>query len=1207
MSDHSEFEHCNSLEEWESALKEWLRKISLLGEIPLNDSDINNLEKLLSAKIKKEELLESIDKLTEQFPTCLATYLTFCGITKYISGDFWTGVSEGLGIPKNNQLNSDLGEWFVSFLKSHNLTTFEIPKSLKYVTPILAHAGIPNSCLQDFFMNVIVSSIDNGYDIEDIIENLKDGSVSSTNKPVWRYLAYGGKPARDFLDRCLEMGRQLLETDEKVEHTVLDLPERVVNAFIEWLGGSEHKADNLQDKFLRPQLQCLLPYKFSSPYIVLPPQKINVKDSKKPEIVWKIGGEHVIEPRLYFNKSYIETEKLEIPIDYHEKGISVELFENNSLRKKWLIPSSKFFVFNPDTGQHIEHWSPEEKDKQYYLYCETALILSDESLILGETGMKVIEKLPPLDLGWQLFQAKIIEIDIKECKKITFTSEDKKEYAIFCVPPEVKPELSGGSLVYKATDAEGTVSYYSCKGGIPSLTIPRIKDNSDDELLLWRVSIRSIGESTLEQNISYLLSQLINNDLIKKENFTIPLADSRLLGETPCGEFFITIRGPLGNYEKFRIRILPFLQIEEQEKIIIPDPENGHQPHSVLIRTDHSINIEAQEEYISVEEITSASSSAPIQEKVFKVTIPSDKSLAYLNICTFLSNDKMSLLPLYLRLHRLWWRFQNEPKVSSIEWRDKCIDITSQELQGSSESRFFIRSGQQWDNYPLKLSLVHPTGQELHTSDLPLKDGDGSIYLSVFSDTIYQSGSAKYQVKLNIVSTDDKISLQVVSITTAVEIEDFKIIEFANSNDNTHIAISWKEKRAVKNKFLRIWNLWRPWEKPVIEIGAPDNSNDLNFNTKKLIPGNYLFQFVVKDEWSQTRSLFYEPNINIFDNKTIPVEQEQWPDYIEKLPGTILGSMERFFAFYCGNQTGYKTKNINNYSINKQEVELLLKGLLWCMEKDPDCSTAYQLWDAASLHLASPIHPLLLDAIISHYRHSRNKTELQKLLVILGAPQISGSLLELAKELYADLIEIWPLLEATAQPETLLSAQSSKSTTVFNNNEVEFFSGLIETFYDKLSAPLIAEIEHRRFSLEKGTKVKVLEGDDWENGIFKEINREEYEVPLLLVVKNKKNKARNSGPLTIGINLNEISKRVRLSKDTPLNFHSESPDFIIGMIALTQRLLASTPWLRQLEDSEKWRLFGVKAFQLDSEKYLHDLILFNKLLISEGSKEEKNE
>ncbi|MCK4339861.1 MAG: hypothetical protein KAW87_07750, partial [Candidatus Cloacimonetes bacterium] len=83
----------------------------------------------------------------------MACFLVWKGIFNYRDGDYWSAV-KAIGLPYPNW-QVKWGEIFIDFLESNGLPSFDIKDAHRYVTPILIHGMIPNSCLDEYFEKIL--------------------------------------------------------------------------------------------------------------------------------------------------------------------------------------------------------------------------------------------------------------------------------------------------------------------------------------------------------------------------------------------------------------------------------------------------------------------------------------------------------------------------------------------------------------------------------------------------------------------------------------------------------------------------------------------------------------------------------------------------------------------------------------------------------------------------------------------------------------------------------------------------------------------------------------------------------------------------------------------------------------------------------------------------------------------------------------------
>jgi len=151
-------ENCPDLQQCENRLSREVQKVHLLGDIALSNEDLDHLGTLIRQTISPD-ILRGTRFLKRKAPTCLACFLVWMGIVGYRDGDYWSAVRESTGLVEDPNWERKWGQIFLDLLKINDLPRFEIEGGLTYVTPILAHGGIPNSCLDEFFKKVLLPMI----------------------------------------------------------------------------------------------------------------------------------------------------------------------------------------------------------------------------------------------------------------------------------------------------------------------------------------------------------------------------------------------------------------------------------------------------------------------------------------------------------------------------------------------------------------------------------------------------------------------------------------------------------------------------------------------------------------------------------------------------------------------------------------------------------------------------------------------------------------------------------------------------------------------------------------------------------------------------------------------------------------------------------------------------------------------------------------
>ena len=240
------------------ATEETARSIQLAGkrllcEIPFERNDIE--------KLRQDLLLKGIQAW--DYPTLAAMMTVGIGIYHYNHGDFWSEFPD-LSSPADK---SNWGRKFEDFITQHDsLETFRSIKDEgghRYVGAILAHGGIPQTCLPDFF-NLITSFGDREQSGQDLLESIKGRRVQA-DKPVQRFLKYGGEVAEDFVSRFLALWQCYERGDMRA---TCSLPDRVVKEFSAWWTEHKPKKRSNSKRMPRPEL-CIEPAGLGV-YLLLP-------------------------------------------------------------------------------------------------------------------------------------------------------------------------------------------------------------------------------------------------------------------------------------------------------------------------------------------------------------------------------------------------------------------------------------------------------------------------------------------------------------------------------------------------------------------------------------------------------------------------------------------------------------------------------------------------------------------------------------------------------------------------------------------------------------------------------------------------------------------------------------------------------------------------------------------------------------------------
>jgi hypothetical protein len=295
----------------------------LLCEIPFGKEDVEQLRKFL---------LPKGIQAWKTHPTLTAILTVGIGVYHYDHGEFWNNFPGLDSLAERNKW----GHEFEAFLENKNsLETFRAIKdegSHRYVGPILAHGGIPQTCLPDFF-SLITRYGDREQSGQELIEIIK-GKTVHVDRPVQRFIKYGGEVAEDFVSRFLALWQCYERGDMGAK---CKLPDRVVDAFSAWW--PEHKPKMRNDSRRIPKPELRLEPSGLGVFLYLPRCDNHSDIDEKTR--WSALG-----------KEWAVTRTHEVPLEKPEPAWMIS-WGCHTHTLEGLTDESPFLFFDPNTGKAI--------------------------------------------------------------------------------------------------------------------------------------------------------------------------------------------------------------------------------------------------------------------------------------------------------------------------------------------------------------------------------------------------------------------------------------------------------------------------------------------------------------------------------------------------------------------------------------------------------------------------------------------------------------------------------------------------------------------------------------------------------------------------------------------------------------------------------------------------------------------------------------
>lgn len=262
-----------SLSESESALRECLRSVRLVGELDLSPG--NRIYQMARIVVEEATRFGDYSRLN-RYPAATVVFLVAEGARRYDAGRFWPNIDVLATTSAPDQ--AVIGQAFLSAISRLGLDNFEgageSERWLRYVTPILIHGGIPAGCAHEVAALVLDCVQDGFHDAVELIEGVLRSPTRRAQiaKPLRRFFDYGGEFAIDLVQRMLTVVEDATEFGADAAGLVSEiaddagLPRYLVQALID---RDPPSPPSRQSRPPRPYVR-IDRYSSDGPYLVIP-------------------------------------------------------------------------------------------------------------------------------------------------------------------------------------------------------------------------------------------------------------------------------------------------------------------------------------------------------------------------------------------------------------------------------------------------------------------------------------------------------------------------------------------------------------------------------------------------------------------------------------------------------------------------------------------------------------------------------------------------------------------------------------------------------------------------------------------------------------------------------------------------------------------------------------------------------------------------
>ncbi len=820
--------------EFELDMEQRLQGKTLLGEVVFDEERCDWVASALKKTVQHSGSAGLLEAQRE-FPLTVALWLVNEAFFNFTSGKYWPPVLGKIGITEVGNTSVRLGQAFLKFLEKRNLPRFRrIKTRWSYLGPILAHCGVPESCLAEFFERVVPRAIEYGAHTSQGFEGLKDSIASLyLTKPTERFIVFGDKVAHDFVRRSADMF-QFWQSQGGVLDSAYDaLPARVVEAFEEWKSTAEksRRTDTVVRPSVRRPVALLDPRQGFC--LTLPEQSVK---SGQHDLQWVVEAD-ASEPEIFpatTEPGEQRTQSREVAFAEPFASLKVQLLESGDLLGSWdfqgITQNSPLLFFEPELNRILVRRSIEAGP--------LGIVHPKDWDVLVVRGGKtvapnVVAKLGQLPFGWTSLVANVY--DLTDAEDVTFLGDDGQTSAsveladVAAPPPRLVP--GEGDRWPSRDDQQIFV------GAAPTIELEdRTQQSVESFGESWSIEVRPSPDLEGKQEPFSVALKDLNVQCDRAatlSSYSVFLGQERLLGDSPWGSFEVYARGPLGQDAHFSLHVLPRLEIASDW-----DPSSeGESSAQVRIRVpaDTELRGAYPTDDASVYELTS--DGRPIR----------------IHLTTIGFRGRRCELPVEVDVplpsFALW-----EPNASRhvLDWTRSPLRLSIAELQGRNPF-LLLRLATTW-GVPSggTLCLRGSSGDALR-DNIEIDDhGYAKVDLSrTLSETTHRRIS-----RFNLV-----LELQLkrtVNVPCGTIYQNWMPDALECDVGPSETKLHWKEQIPVENRVVQVQSLLTPWE-DVRSYSIPDDVEGVwEIDTASLQPqpGLFRLELGLTDTWTD----LFEPS-----------------------------------------------------------------------------------------------------------------------------------------------------------------------------------------------------------------------------------------------------------------------------------------------------------------------------------------------------------
>lgn len=743
---------------------------------------------------------------------------------------------------------------------------FDDERATRYVSRILAHGGVPDYCLHDFF-DLLAYSIARsewaGLPVGELVREwaLRKFSFIQIDRPVQRFVMHGGSVALDFVQRSLDLIADALDIGSVPLNHEAGLPTRIVSAAGSWIEKRQPQIDaSSQHRLRRPRLaQPVLrldPWG-ADPFSITLPSQFLPDDAH--HAAWVIAsGEQTQTIPIRLHDASAATVPTDITLSAPATRWDVSLIVDGQHYASWQIPGvtpqRPIMLINPETGELIR-WSDTLPSGECWL-----LHPQDHTLSVDVSGvprpLDILESFPVLRGGWRGYRAIWVELPSRAalvtCTELAGT-ERTHRFAVRDVTHDYRRP------VFITTDH--TVPAATAGNGLPvlsrapSLRIPSI-GSSGSVPAAWTITVApQPGSVPGERRIRH--ANEVTYSYTEDGGILVDLQQPGLMDSDALGTFTVGVRGPLGSDARLEFALVPGIRIHGHHSHAAINRADG-EPVSITLESERPITVRALAPDTTVQRQDRGARVETLAREMLLSVTPAEFGTQYLS--------PLPAVSLQITVAGLRWAIHGVSDVQTIAWSSRAVSLPTDVLRDAVQAGIVFDGFTTEQRHPgraimgiAQLTLKSSTEEALQEWSVPIRGARVWLPLSAFSTSIQSHHDAALRFEASIFGPAGEalvLSRPVLQLTRELQVTNLCITEL-ESTTTRRLLVTWDQRFHVRGRVLRIWSVARPWERPC-EISIADDcagSLTLDRSREELTPGPYQFDIIAIDPWSFTASV----------------------------------------------------------------------------------------------------------------------------------------------------------------------------------------------------------------------------------------------------------------------------------------------------------------------------------------------------------------